>query len=158
MELIGCTLGVVDHRAVSGPGSRTWLVGAPEGWEARPTKLPEAHLLAMPENLLSPQPNLKKRKYLYANLKKGIIAGAYKISYRGKCCYIARNIKPLGDLMEEDKPVNISGGSISAADLLTASVVITKANVCMYLMLGKGQIAQKRPYCGENRLKNKIYG
>ncbi len=30
--------------------------------------------------------------------------------------------------------------------------------VCMYLMIGKGQIAQKRPYWGENRLKSKIYG
>ncbi len=28
--------------------------------------------------------------------------------------------------------------------------------VCMYLMIGKGQIAQKRPYWGENRLKSKI--
>ncbi len=68
---------VVDHRAVSGPGSHTWLVAAPEGWEARPTKLPEA----MPENLLNPQPNLKKTNYLYANGKKGIMAGTYKISY-----------------------------------------------------------------------------
>ncbi len=30
--------------------------------------------------------------------------------------------------------------------------------VCMYLMIGKGQIAQKRPYWGENRPKSKIYG
>ncbi len=30
--------------------------------------------------------------------------------------------------MEENKPVNISGGSLSAADFLTASAVITKAN------------------------------
>ncbi len=28
--------------------------------------------------------------------------------------------------------------------------------VCMYLMIGKGQIAQKRPYWGENRLKSTI--
>ncbi len=30
--------------------------------------------------------------------------------------------------------------------------------VCMYLMIGKGQIAQKRPYWGENRLKAKCMG
>ncbi len=30
--------------------------------------------------------------------------------------------------------------------------------VCMCLMIGKAQIAQKRPYWGENRLKIKIYG
>ncbi len=30
--------------------------------------------------------------------------------------------------------------------------------VCMYLMIGKGQNAQKRPYWGENRLKSKIKG
>ncbi len=30
--------------------------------------------------------------------------------------------------------------------------------VCVYLMIGKGQIAQKRPYWGENRLKSKIMG
>ncbi len=30
-------------------------------------------------------------------------------------------------------------------------------HVCMYLMIGKGQIAQKRPSCGENRVKNTIY-
>ncbi len=34
----------------------------------------------------------------------------------------------------------------------------TPEYVCMYLMIGKGQIAQKRPYWGENRLKSKIYG
>ncbi len=28
----------------------------------------------------------------------------------------------------------------------------------MYLMIGKGQIAQKRPYWGESRLKSKIKG
>ncbi len=28
---------------------------------------------------------------------------------------------------------------------------------CMYLMIGKGQIAQKWPYWGENRLKSKIW-
>ncbi len=28
--------------------------------------------------------------------------------------------------------------------------------VCVYLMIGEGQIAQKRPYWGENRLKSKI--
>ncbi len=28
----------------------------------------------------------------------------------------------------------------------------------MYLMIGKGQIAQKGPYWGENRLKNTIKG
>ncbi len=30
--------------------------------------------------------------------------------------------------------------------------------VCMYLLIGKGQIAQKRPYWGENRLKGKNCG
>ncbi len=30
--------------------------------------------------------------------------------------------------------------------------------VCIYLMIGKGQIAQKRPYWVENRLKSKIKG
>ncbi len=29
--------------------------------------------------------------------------------------------------------------------------------VCMYLLIGKGQSAQKRPYWGENRIKRKIY-
>ncbi len=29
--------------------------------------------------------------------------------------------------------------------------------VCMYLMIEKGQIAQKRPYWGEKKLKSKIY-
>ncbi len=28
--------------------------------------------------------------------------------------------------------------------------------VCMYFMVGKGQIAQKRPFWGENRLKSKL--
>ncbi len=28
----------------------------------------------------------------------------------------------------------------------------------MYLMIAKGQIAQNRPYWGENRLKSKIMG
>ncbi len=29
--------------------------------------------------------------------------------------------------------------------------------VCMYLLIGKGQSAQKRPYWGEDRIKRKIY-
>ncbi len=29
--------------------------------------------------------------------------------------------------------------------------------VCMYLLIGKGQSAQKRPYWGENRIKRKIH-
>ncbi len=33
----------------------------------------------------------------------------------------------------------------------------TKENVCMYLLIGKGQCAQKRPYWGEDRIKGKIY-
>ncbi len=36
------------------------------------------------------------------------------------------------------------------------SVLLTY--ICMYLMIGKGQIAQKRPYWGENRLKSKVKG
>ncbi len=32
------------------------------------------------------------------------------------------------------------------------------SSVCMYFMIGKGQIAQKRPYWGENRLKSTIKG
>ncbi len=31
-------------------------------------------------------------------------------------------------------------------------------NVCMYLMIGRGQIALQRPYWGESRLKSKIKG
>ncbi len=30
--------------------------------------------------------------------------------------------------------------------------------VCLYLVIGKGQIAQNSPYWGENRLKSKIKG
>ncbi len=29
--------------------------------------------------------------------------------------------------------------------------------VCMYLLIGKGQSAQKRPYWGEDRIKRKNY-
>ncbi len=31
-------------------------------------------------------------------------------------------------------------------------------NVCMYLMIGRGQIALQRPYWGESRLKSNIFG
>ncbi len=30
-------------------------------------------------------------------------------------------------------------------------------DVCMYLLIGKGQSAQKRPYWGEDRIKRKLY-
>ncbi len=31
-------------------------------------------------------------------------------------------------------------------------------HVCMYLMIGEGQIARKKPYWGENRLNSKTKG
>ncbi len=60
-EFIGCTLVVVNHRSVFGPGSHRWIAGSPERIEARPTKLPEVHLLAMTKNLISLQSNLKQK-------------------------------------------------------------------------------------------------
>ncbi len=35
--------------------------------------------------------------------------------------------------------------------------IFSDENVCMYLLIGKGQSAQKRPYWGEDRIKRKIY-
>ncbi len=67
LEFIGCTLVVVNYRSVFGPGSHRCLAGAPERREAQPTKLPEVHLPAISENLISPQSNLKQTKYLYTN-------------------------------------------------------------------------------------------
>ncbi len=42
-------------------------------------------------------------------------------------------------------------------DTETSNATQDPLELCMYSMNGKGQIAQKRPYWGENRLKSKMY-
>ncbi len=48
-------------------------------------------------------------------------------------------------------------GHATGAISVVERVVERRRTKCMYLLFGKGQSAQKRPYWGEDRIKRKIY-